>query len=97
MSEMKKASKFDALVDEATAAPKGRRCHSCLDPARPAIAELMAAIHKKQAHKVGVRQMHEILCQTEKGFRERVNLHAFRMHVANHEPLWLRSKIQGSQ
>jgi hypothetical protein len=73
------------------------RCHACQDKSRPAISELMAAIHKRQAIRVSVQAMYDIICEAEEGFRNRVGYDAFRKHVAAHEPQWLRGKTQAAK
>jgi len=86
----KPVANWDALIEETTK-PAGR-CYTCQDSARATLSDLMATIHAKNAHKIGIPQIYDILEKAAPGFKDRVGFHAFRQHVMKHEPLWLRAK-----
>lgn len=71
-----------------------RKCCACLDKTNASLQELLKQINAAKAFKISVPAMYDRMCQLHKGYADRVGYASFRSHLANHEPLWHRSKAK---
>lgn len=75
---------------------KKRKCFACRDEGNPKLKRLLTEINEAKAFTVSLKAIHEHMDELSPGYASRVGFDSMRHHLADHEPLWHRSRTKQS-